>query len=82
MKASVVQIGNSKGIRIPKALLEECKIGEQVELLRKGNSLIIQPLASEPRQGWGETFSLMHRRGEDALLLDEGIAELEALDWE
>lgn len=81
MRTSVVQIGNSKGIRIPRALLEECNIGEQVELKRKGNSLIIHPLDSEPRQGWGEAFSLMHKRGEDALLLGDDIEGLEAFEW-
>ena len=81
MRASVVQIGNSKGIRIPKTLLEECNIGEQVELSRKGNSLVIHPIDSEPRRGWAETFSLMHKRGEDALLLDEGVDGLEEFEW-
>ncbi|MCH5434723.1 AbrB/MazE/SpoVT family DNA-binding domain-containing protein, partial [Leptospira interrogans serovar Canicola] len=37
MKASVVKIGNSKGIRIPKAVLEECHIEEEVDLLIDNN---------------------------------------------
>lgn len=81
MKASLVQIGNSKGIRIPKVLLKECNFDEQVEIHSDGKKLVIKPVSSKPRKDWDKAFSLMHKRKEDVLLLDEGIEDLEAFDW-
>lgn len=44
MKASIIKIGNSKGIRIPKVLLEESKLGTKVELRVRNGNLIVSPL--------------------------------------
>lgn len=41
MKAKIIRIGNSKGVRIPKALLEETRLGPEVELSLRGNEIII-----------------------------------------
>lgn len=81
MKTTIVQIGNSKGIRLPKVLLHECNMQDSVEIEKKGDKLIISPLKSRPREGWDKEFSLMHERGEDALLLDEGVEEMESFEW-
>lgn len=43
MKAAIIKIGNSKGIRIPKTFLEESGLGERVVLRLKGNSIVISP---------------------------------------
>ncbi len=48
MKASIVKIGNSKGIRIPKALLDETKLGPEVELTVRGNEIIITKPGVKP----------------------------------
>ena len=47
MKASIIKIGNSKGVRIPKVLLEEAKFGEEVDISLKNGSLVISPLKSK-----------------------------------
>ena len=44
MKASIIKIGNSKGIRIPKIMLEESKIGDVVDLKMHGGKIIISPV--------------------------------------
>ena len=67
MKASVVRIGNSRGIRIPKALLEQCRFGSTVELEVHQGQLIVKP-AARPRSGWEEAFKEMAQRGDDLLL--------------
>lgn len=67
MRARIIKIGNSKGIRIPKVLLEQSKIGEEIELDVQGNQILIRP-ASRPREGWEETFRSMAERGDDHLL--------------
>ena len=83
MRTSIIRIGNSRGIRIPKALLEQCKLGDTVELEVEDNRLVIRP-ADRPRQGWDEAFCQMAERGDDALL-DEGSlgqTEWDQTEWE
>ncbi len=69
MKISVIQIGNSKGIRLSKTLLEKYEIGDQVELVMESDHILIKPIA-KPRQNWDEAFEVMHRNGDDKLLID------------
>ncbi len=72
MRANLIRIGNSRGIRIPKPLLEQAGLGGKVELLVEKGRLVIRPDRS-PRQGWGEAFRAMAERGDDDVLLG-GIA--------
>jgi antitoxin MazE len=76
MKAKVVRIGNSRGIRIPKTVLEQCRLRDVVELKVLEGQLVIRNL-SAPRRGWDEAFSRMHRHKDDTLLdqdADHGTA--------
>jgi antitoxin MazE len=67
MKTRIVAIGNSQGIRIPKALLEQTGLSGEVEINAKGDGLVIRPLKT-PRAGWKQAFEEMARRGDDKLL--------------
>jgi antitoxin MazE len=67
MKSRIVRIGNSRGIRIPKPLIEQTGITEEVVISVKGNTLIISP-ANPPRAGWAEAFARMAAAGDDRLL--------------
>ena len=67
MKARIVKIGNSRGIRIPKPLIEETGLGEEVEIQVEGNRLVIAP-ASRARADWATSFQKMAQRGDDALV--------------
>jgi len=78
IKTHIVRIGNSKGIRIPKAILEECHLSGEVELESRGDHLVVRS-AEKPRQGWSEAFLVMAQRGDDALL--EGDVLIET-SWE
>ena len=73
MKADIISIGNSKGIRIPSTIIKQCKIGEHVELEVEEGKIILKPLVEKPREGWEKAFRLMHERNEDTLLIDECI---------
>ncbi|TGK08865.1 AbrB/MazE/SpoVT family DNA-binding domain-containing protein [Leptospira fletcheri] len=81
MRASVIQIGNSKGIRIPKAILEECQIGEEVELKIDKGKIMIIPVKSKPRDGWEKRFKEMSSNNEDKLLVPDSL-DLSGKDWE
>ncbi len=66
MKTRIVQIGNSRGIRIPKQLLELTGLTGEVEVRVEKNTLIIKPI-TRTRAGWAEACKELHRRGEDKL---------------
>jgi len=74
MKINIVRIGNSRGIRIPKSLLKQCHLDDEVELEPKGNCLIIKSLA-KPRTGWDDAFRKIAPRGDDAMLDKEDLLE-------
>jgi len=78
MKSKIVKIGNSRGIRIPKPLIEETGLGEEVEIQVEGNRLIIAP-ADRPRAGWDACFRKMGRVGDDALV--DGDVQVET-EWD
>jgi len=66
MRARIIKIGNSQGIRIPKLFLEQTRLGEEVELEAQDDQIVIRPI-SYPRQGWDEAFQAMAERGDDQL---------------
>jgi antitoxin MazE len=67
MRARVVKIGNSQGIRIPKTLLDQTGILDDVELEVEKNQIVIRPI-SNPRRDWENVFKAMADRGDDALI--------------
>ena len=73
MKTNVVRIGNSRAIRIPKRLLEECRLEETVELEAHNDHLVVRSVI-KPRSGWEEAFRRMADQGDDALLDKESLA--------
>lgn len=69
MQVSVIQIGNSKGIRLSKTLLDKYQITNKVELVLENDYIVLKPVA-EPRKNWEEAFAEMHNNGDDNLLID------------
>ncbi|MFY7787424.1 MAG: AbrB/MazE/SpoVT family DNA-binding domain-containing protein [Thermoflexibacteraceae bacterium] len=78
MQISVVQIGNSKGIRLSKTLLEKYQITDKVELILEDDFIVLKPVVV-PRKNWEEAFAEMHRNGDDTLLID---SVLEDENWD
>ncbi len=83
MRTRIVRIGNSQGIRIPKALLEQTELRGEVELTVQGGSLVISTVAPA-RNGWEAAFRQMAASGDDRLLDgDSPTADsFDAKDWE
>ncbi|MCB2167393.1 MAG: AbrB/MazE/SpoVT family DNA-binding domain-containing protein [Deltaproteobacteria bacterium] len=69
MRARIIKIGNSQGIRIPKPLLEQTGILEDVELKVEKDRILISPVAN-PRECWDDAFRRMGANGDDGLLID------------
>ncbi len=80
MKTQIVKIGNSQGVRIPKALLEQSGLTSEVVLEVAGDSILIRPVR-KPREGWEAAFEQMAVEGDDKLL-DESLADLPDEAWE
>jgi antitoxin MazE len=70
MRARVVRIGNSQGIRIPKPLLEQTGIMDDVELEVEKNQIVIRPV-SNPREGWNNAFEAMAQKGDDTHIIGD-----------
>ena len=70
MEISVINIGNSKGIRLPKAILEQYNISDTVELILEKGKIILKP-KSIPRKGWEKSFKQMNANGDDKLMIND-----------
>jgi antitoxin MazE len=73
MRARVIKIGNSQGLRIPKPILEQTGIMDDVEIEVEKNQIIIRPVKNA-REGWDAAFKKMSEQGDDELLLVDNIA--------
>ena len=83
MKTKLVKIGNSRGIRIPKSMIEEAGIEEEVDLELRGGRLEIR--ATKPfRDGWEEACRRMHECGDDALIdgLLPSLTKFDEEEWD
>ena len=81
MKTELVRVGNSRGIRIPKPLLQQCGFGDTVDLRLEDDHLVIAPSHS-PRQGWEDAFRAAGASDDDELLLNAlPASEFDVKEW-
>lgn len=81
MKAKIIRIGNSQGIRIPKPLLEQTGLSDDVELVVRADEIVIRS-AKSPRADWTAAFARMAEAGDDELLEDLVETEWDKEEWE
>jgi len=81
MDISIVPIGNSKGIRLSKTLLEKYNIKDKVELILEKGYIILKPKA-EPRKGWEKAFKKMHECGDDKPLMNDMFEDENFEEWQ
>jgi antitoxin MazE len=70
MEVQIIQIGNSKGIRLSKALIESYNLRDKIELIPQKGYIILRA-KTNPREGWDEAFRQMHENGDDKLLIPD-----------
>ena len=80
MKVSIIKIGNSKGLRLPKDILTRYNIKDKVELVFEKGHIILKPV-DEVRKGWAEAFKKIHNEGDDELLIDDVFDEEDLEEW-
>ncbi|MBF0484294.1 MAG: AbrB/MazE/SpoVT family DNA-binding domain-containing protein [Candidatus Omnitrophica bacterium] len=80
MRVNIISIGNSKGIRIPKALLNQCQIHEEVDLVADGKKIVIKPTKDHPRKDWGNRFADMAKNKDDVLIIND-LIDIKDNEW-
>ncbi|MBP5358080.1 MAG: AbrB/MazE/SpoVT family DNA-binding domain-containing protein [Treponema sp.] len=79
MLVPVVPIGNSRGIRLPKVVLNKFLVKDKMDMEITDKGILLTPIPEHPRMGWAEAFCSMHDNKEDML---ENIPDSEDLEWE
>lgn len=78
MKARLVQIGNSRGVRLSKAMLEHAALADEVEIMAEPGAITIRP-AHAPRAGWADAAA---RGPQEAVLDGVSTSDFEDTEWE
>ncbi len=81
MKLNIIPIGNSKGIRIPSSVLNQCHIESKVNMLIENGKIILVPVSKKTREGWNIKFKDMAKNNDDNLIINDDI-DLDSGDWE
>ncbi|MBK8516738.1 MAG: AbrB/MazE/SpoVT family DNA-binding domain-containing protein [Saprospiraceae bacterium] len=79
MQTKIIQIGNSKGLRLSKMILEKYDITDTVNLRLEENYIIIEPII-KPRNNWEKSFKEMRKNGHDEMLIEDIFDE--ETNWE
>jgi len=80
MELSIIKIGNSKGIKLSKMILDKYQISDKIELILEKGYIILKP-KTEPRKNWDKAFEKMHENGDDKLLMDDVIEDENFEEW-
>jgi antitoxin MazE len=80
MEVSVIKIGNSKGIRLSKTVLDKYNIKDTVDVILEKEQIVIKPL-SRPRKGWEKAFKEMAENGDDRLLINDVFEDENLEEW-
>ena len=81
MVVSVVQIGNSRGVRLPKSLLEQLAIVDKLDMEVENSRIILKAVPTSPRAGWDSAFKKMNQEGEDSLIAPDELPP-QGFEWE
>lgn len=80
MELSIIQIGNSKGFRLSKTIIEKYNIKDKVELILEKGYIILKPI-STPRKNWEKAFIEMNKNGDDQLLFNDIFEDENLEEW-
>jgi antitoxin MazE len=80
MELSIIKIGNSKGFRLSKTLIEKYNIKDKVELILEKGYIILKPIA-KPRKDWEQAFKEMNENGDDQLLFNDVFENENLEEW-
>jgi antitoxin MazE len=80
METPIIQIGNSKGLRLSKTILEKYNIKDKVEMILEKGRIILKPIDS-PRKNWEKAFEEMSKNNDDTLLFNDVFEDENFEEW-
>lgn len=80
MELKVIKIGNSRGVRLSKDVLERYNIQDKVELVMEEDYIVLKP-KTKPREGWEESFERMRQNEDDQPLMDDVFDDEDFEEW-
>jgi antitoxin MazE len=80
MKARLIRIGNSRGVRLPKPVIEEAGLQDEVEVRVREGAVVISSRAT-PRAGWAEAARKLRSRNGDRLLDQPAPTRFDEQEW-
>jgi antitoxin MazE len=80
METTIIKIGNSKGLRLSKTILEKYNIKDKVEMILEEGQIILKPISS-PRRNWGKAFEEMRKNNDDLLLFNDVFEDENFEEW-
>lgn len=80
METSIIKIGNSKGLRLSKTILDKYNIKDKVEIILEMGQIILKPIAT-PRKNWETAFEKMNKEGDDKMLMNDVFEDEYLEEW-
>lgn len=80
METAIIKIGNSKGLRLSKTILDRYNIKDSVDLILERGQIILRPIA-KPRKNWEKYFQKMAKNGDDNLLINSVLSDDILEEW-
>jgi antitoxin MazE len=80
METAIIKIGNSKGLRLSKTILEKYNIKDKVELILEMGQIVLKPI-EVPRKNWETAFKKMNSENDDKLLMNDVFNEENFEEW-
>jgi len=80
METAIIKIGNSKGLRLSKTILEKYNIKDKVEMILEKEQIILKPISS-PRKNWEKAFEEMRENNDDRLLFNDVFEDENFEEW-
>lgn len=82
MKAQIIKIGNSKGIRLPKSVIEQCELEDEVEIKVKDKKIVLSS-STKPRSGWAAELKKLTNNGtlKDKTVFDIIEGDFDEKEW-
>ena len=81
MKTRLVRIGNSRGVRLPKTVIVQAGLTDEVELDVRDGAVVIARSTSA-RSGWADAARQMHQRDEDRLVDAPTPTRFDEKEWQ
>ena len=80
MELKIIKIGNSKGLRLSKTILDRYNIKDKVEVIFEKGYIILKPV-TKPRKDWEKAFKEMNENGDDHLLFNDVFENENLEEW-